>query len=52
MNRIEFPEVKLIVNERIRKAEQHQVVAEARSNAQPSRSGGLFGLRRPILQGA
>ena len=52
MNQIAFPEVKLIVEERIRKAERRHLAAEFRSPAQPSRVGGLFGLRRPIPQGA
>jgi hypothetical protein len=52
MNQIAYPEVKLIVSERIRKAERRHQVAEALRAAQPSHVGGLFGLRRPILQGA
>jgi hypothetical protein len=52
MNQIAFPEVKLIVDERIRKAEQRHLVAEVRSPAKPARVGGPFGLRRPALQGA
>ena len=52
MNQIAFPELKLIVDERIRKAERRHLAAEVRSPAQPNRIGSLFGLRRPIPQGA
>ena len=52
MNQIAFPEVKLIVHERIRGAERRHLALELRSPAQPSRVGGLFGLRRPVLLGA
>jgi hypothetical protein len=52
MNQIAYPEIKFIVNERIRKAENFHLAAEVRSRAQPSRIGGLFGLRRPVPQGA
>jgi hypothetical protein len=51
MIHLAYPEVKLIVDERIRKAERRHLAAEVRSPGQPSRVGRLFGLRRPIFQG-
>jgi hypothetical protein len=52
MNPITYPEVKLMVDQRILKAERRHLVSEVRKPAQPRRVGGLFGLRRPVLQGA
>jgi hypothetical protein len=53
MNPIKYPEVKLIADQRIWKAERrHNLVSEVRKPAQPRRGGGLFGLRRLVLQGA
>jgi hypothetical protein len=52
MNQIAFPEIKLIVNERIQKAERRHLLAEVRSPARPAHVGSSFGLRRPVVQGA
>jgi len=46
-----YPLVKLIVNENIRAAERRRVARDVRRPTRPS-LGRLFGLRRPIGQGA
>ena len=48
----DYLEVKLIVDDRLRKAEDHYRAAKVRRAERRSRLAELFGLRGPILQGA
>ena len=52
MYRDTYLEVKLIVEEKLRQAEDHYRASQVRRPERRNRLAELFGLRGPILQGA
>ena len=52
MNGISELQVKLLIAEKIRQADQRRIAAQVRPSHGPSRVSRAFGLRAPLLQGA